>query len=76
MSEFHKRIKALYAEFPVDAAKYESDFVDLHARLVDVLAWLKDPRLSQWPYMEDGAFHGDRAEQIAAIEKTLGETHN
>ena len=43
----------------------------LRSRLAAVLEWLKDPRLSQWPYMEDGDFYDDLSEQVAAIEKTL-----
>lgn len=44
---------------------------DLRSRLAAVLEWLKDPRLSQWPYMENGDFYDDLSEQVAAIEKTL-----
>ena len=56
---------AVRAQEPLDA---------LAARLTSVLDWLKDPRLSQWPYMENGDFYDDLSDQIREIEQTLGTT--
>ena len=43
----------------------------LEARLANVRAWLADPRMSQWTYMENGEFYDDLSDQIVAIDAFL-----
>lgn len=39
--------------------------------LAELVAWLSDDRLSNWPYMEGGEFYDDLAEHLAAARAVL-----
>lgn len=46
---------------------------DLRKAIAQLLAWLKDERLSKWPYMENGQFYTDLRSNIDYLERVISE---
>ncbi len=48
----------------------------LLATLVKTRDWLQDPRLSTWPYMENGPFYDDLADMLKVINAAIDAARN